>query len=95
MQPVIVTEPAKVKHVSTKVTIFISLVYNLLPVTNKTNSLLLLQILMGFLLQLPKHDTTLRTEDISKIITWCNLHSHGCFCAGSVTIYNLRYVPSN
>ena len=42
--------------------------------TNTSQSLTLMQNLIH---DSQKWNTTFRTEDISKNITWCNLHSHG------------------
>ena len=66
---------------------FPSLLYhNLRTVCTNTNSLSLLQNLMGFLLFYGnlnsnwwKWDITFKVEDIVENITWCNLRSHGWF----------------
>ena len=66
---------------SKKLPIISSLLYhNLRNIhTNTIKSLSVLQNLMGFFLKLQKWDTTFRAKDISKNITWCNVHSHGWF----------------
>ena len=73
------TGPARIDHVSTKMSIFSYLLHhNLIACyTNTTKSLSLLENVVGFLLQFMEIEYSLGTEDISKNTTQCNLHSHG------------------
>ena len=79
-----VTRPTKINHMSTKNHWFLSplLYHNLWTVnSNAIISLPPLQNLMDYdwasFCNLQKLDTTFRTDDISKNINQCKLHSHG------------------
>ena len=66
-----VTRPAKINHVTAKnYHLFLLIIFY----TKTSQSLTLMQDLIY---NSQKWNTTFRTEDISKNITWSNLHSHG------------------